>query len=452
MSKIIYDFLKNSFLYDDRFIENKYSLVTDTEIENEFIKYRDYILKNINKLYEEITLYADQIKIFNVDKLVDFKKIRQMSFYLDQVIISDPLFKLCTPSNLNQDVFSEYLGITKDNSLNREELIRVINNFKDAETLVEATFLKFFPTSYFFEPKSDIPLLHSETQFSDVLPKNIMDLYSENADLRTFKKNGPYLTVNKNFERDRTLEVLFKGDDTIFQNMYNLFEQEIISFDEKTNIAKIGMVLPDTVPSKESFESWVNQSINQSAISHFKKISLDINLSTQLKSQYITTSSFVDTILKNQFNLKPDMKSNMTNLMLNFDLNFFEDIDIKELMAIRKNDGEEFEVFRRELEKQLRDIKNEKDSSIIQSKIQDVKHELEEVQLASINSKIKKIKRKSSIDFVIGTASLGASFATGGLSIFATLISLFNGYKTYNEYQDDVKENPSYFLWKIKNK
>ncbi len=452
MSKIIYDFLKNSFLYDDRFIENKYSLVTDTEIENEFTKYRDYILKNINKLYEKITLYANQIKIFNVDKLVDFKKIRQMFFYLDQVIISDPLFKLCTPSKLNQDVFSEYLGITKDNSLNREELIRVINNFKDAETLVEATFLKFFPTSYFFEPKSDIPLLHSETQFSDVLPKNIMDLYSENADLRTFKKNGPYLTINKNFERDRTLEVLFKGDDTIFQNMYNLFEKEIISFDEKTNIAKIGMVLPDTVPSKESFESWVNQSINQSAISHFKKISLDINLSTQLKAQYITTSSFVDTILKNQFNLKPDMKSNVTNLMLNFDLNFFEDIDIKELMAIRKDDGEEFEVFRRELEKQLRDIKNEKDSSIIQSKIQDVKHELEEVQLASINSKIKKIKRKSSIDFVIGTAGLGASFATGGLSTFATLISLFNGYKTYNEYQDDVKENPSYFLWKIKNK
>lgn len=51
---------------------------------------------------------------------------------------------------------------------------------------------------------------------------------------------------------------------------------------------------------------------------------------------------------------------------------------------------------------------------------------------------------------MIGTAGLGASFATGGLSTFATLISLFNGYKTYNEYQDDVKENPSYFLWKIK--
>ncbi|CAM3816867.1 hypothetical protein [Arcobacter cloacae] len=451
MSQIIYDFLKDSFLYDDRYIENYYSIASELELKNEFTKYRNYILRNMSKLHEEITLYANQIKIFSIDKFIDFSKIRQMSFYLDQVIISDPLFKIATPNNLSQDVFSEYLGIKKENNIDRQELTNIMQNFKKAEVLVEATYLKFFPTSYFFELKSEIPLLYSETQFYDALPKNIMDLYHKNTELRTFKKNGPYLTINKNFERDRTLEVLFKNDDTIFTNMYNLFEQKIISYDEKTNVAEFIMTLPNTVPSKESFDNWVFQSINQSAISHFKKISLDINLSMNLKAQYSTTSIFVDMILKSQFNIQSDIKSHVSNLMLNFDLNFFENINIKELMAIRKNDGEEFEVFRRELEKQLRDIKNEKDISIIQSKIQDVKHELDEVQITSINSKIKKIRKKSSIDFIIGTAGLGASFVTGGLSTFATLIALFNGYKTYNDYQDEVKENPSYFLWKVKN-
>lgn len=451
MSQIVYDFLKDSFLYDDKYIENYYSIVSELELKNEFTKYRNYILKNMSKLHEEITLYANQIKIFSIDKFIDFSKIRQMSFYLDQVIISDPLFKIATPSSLNQDVFSEYLGVKKESTINKKGLTEIIQNFKKAEVLVEATYLKFFPTSYFFESKSEIPLLYSETQFYDVLPRNIIDLYYQNTKLCTFKKNGKYLTINKSFERDRTLEVLFQNDDTVFQNMYNLLEQKIISYDEKTSTAKFVMSLPNTIPSEESFNNWVNQSINQSAISHFKKISLDINLSTKLKAQYITTSSFVDTILKNQFNLKSDIKSHVSNLMLNFDLNFFEDIDIKDLMAIRKNDGEEFEVFRRELEKQLRDIKNEKDTSIIQSKIQDVKHELDEVQIASINSKIKKIRKKSSINFTLGTAGLGASFVTGGFSTFATLVALFNGYKTYNEYQDEVKENPSYFLWKIKN-
>lgn len=452
MSQLIYDFLKDSFFYEDKYIEDEYSSVTDEEIEKEFIRYREYILKNIEKLQEEITLYANQIKIFNVDKYIDFSKIRQMSFYLDQVIISDPLFKISTPNNLNQDVFSEYLGVKKENGIDRKELINTIKIFQRAEILVETTYLKFFPASYFFELKSKIPLLHTETQFSDVLPQNIMNLYYENVQLRTFKKNGPYLTVNKNFERDRTLEVVFKNDDTVCTNMYNLLEQEIISYDEKTKIAQVVMSLPDTTPSKEAFDNWVFQSINQSAIAHFKKISYDINLCMNLNAQYITTSSFVDTLLKNEFDAQSDIKSYVSNLMLNFDLNFFEDIDIKDLMAIRRNDGEEFEVFRRELEKQLRDIKNEEDISKIKSKIEDVKHELEEVQIASINSKIKKIKRKTSIDFAIGTAGLGASFLTGGLSTFATLIALFNGYKTYNEYQDEIKENPSYFLWKVKNK
>ena len=42
------------------------------------------------------------------------------------------------------------------------------------------------------------------------------------------------------------------------------------------------MTLPNTVPSKESFDNWVFQSINQSAISHFKKISLDLKLEYNL--------------------------------------------------------------------------------------------------------------------------------------------------------------------------
>ena len=68
----------------------------------------------------------------------------------------------------------------------------------------------------------------------------------------------------------------------------------------------------------------------------------------------------------------------------------------------------------------------------------------------SLNSKFKKIKKSSSINASIGVAGLGASFLTSGFSTFATLISLFNGYKNYTEYQNEIKENPSYFLWKIK--
>lgn len=449
MSKLVYSFLKDSFLFNDSFIANSYFKISEKELEKELENYRNFILKNINTLYEEVTINTNQIKIFNIDNSIDLLKIKQMSFYLDQVIITDSLFEMTTPINSVQNTFSEYLGV-QNKTIDRKELVETIQKFKNAEVLVDATYLKFFPTSYFFELKSEIPISYSETQYSDILPINLMEFYYKNTQVRSFEKNGQYLTLNKNFERDRTIEILFKNDNTKFTNMYNLLEQEIINYDENTKIAKIAMILPNTKPSKESFNTWVNQSINQSIVSHFNKISNDINLSIKLKAQYVTTSSFVDELLKNQFNLQPDIKSNISNMMLNFDLKFFENIDIRDLMSIRKNDGEEFEVFRRELEKQLRGLRNEQDVSKIKSKIEDVKHELEEVQIAAINSKFKKIKKSSSINASIGVAGLGASFLTSGFSTFATLISLFNGYKNYTEYQNEIKENPSYFLWKIK--
>lgn len=447
----MYNFLKNSFLYQEKYLSDDLSKFSDSDIKKELNKYRSYVLKNIHKLYEEITIYANQIKIFDTSNLIDLTKIKQMSFYLDQVVITDQLFKLTKPINRQQEVFTKFsLGIEIDNNINRNELIKILKGFKEAEILVESTYLKFFPTSYFFEPKSEIPLISSDNQYSDILPKNIMKLYYDNTKVRSFSKNGQYLSLNKNFEPDRTIDISFKDDDTEFTNMYDLPEVEILNFDKEKNIANISMHMPKTKPTQERFDNWVYQSINQSIKSHFNKISNDINLSTQLKAQYITTSPFVDTLLKNQFGMQKDIKTNISNLMLNFDLKFFENINIKDLMSIRKNDAEEFELFRRELEKQMRELRNEKDISKIKSKIEDVKHELEEVQIASINLKIKKLKSSLSKDALIGVAGLGASFATSGLTVFATIISAFHGYKNYTEYQSEIKQNPSYFLWKIK--
>ena len=49
------------------------------------------------------------------DQTLDLTKIKQMSFYLDNVIITDQLFKLTQPINNQQDIFTKFsLGIEKD--------------------------------------------------------------------------------------------------------------------------------------------------------------------------------------------------------------------------------------------------------------------------------------------------------------------------------------------------
>ena len=49
-----FSFLKDSFLYQDKYLFDNFSKFSDSDIKKELNKYRNHILKNIHKLYEEI--------------------------------------------------------------------------------------------------------------------------------------------------------------------------------------------------------------------------------------------------------------------------------------------------------------------------------------------------------------------------------------------------------------
>ena len=53
------------------------------------------------------------------------------------------------------------------------------------------------------------------------------------------------------------------------------------------------------------------------------------------------------------------------------------------------------------------------------------------------------------IDAALMTGGLVASALTGGLSLIASAVAIGKGYKDFRDYQDKVKQNPSYLLWKV---
>jgi hypothetical protein len=215
-------------------------------------------------------------------------------------------------------------------------------------------------------------------------------------------------------------------------------------------MAQVAMSIPSHPPSKDSFEAWVSQSLYQSAFNHYTNLFKEIQLANAFKSQYTTHSSFIGKLLNRS--VEKEIKSFTAECVLNFDLHFFENIDIQTLMSIRENDGEEFAVFRRELEKQLRALRTEQNIDVLRSKIADITHEMTEVQIASIDAKVKNLKKGVLTNLVVGILGLGGSIATSGVSLLATATASINGYKTYADYQQKVRENPSFFLWKVKQK
>jgi len=139
----------------------------------------------------------------------------------------------------------------------------------------------------------------------------------------------------------------------------------------------------------------------------------------------------------------------MANTFLNLELPFLDDVDAATLMKVRTEDGEAFQNFRLELEKQFRDLSLIADPEQLRIKAANALHELSCYQLNQVQQKIDQLKRRLLSDAAIGLGGLVGSFQNKGLGIAAIAVALLQGYKTIDEYWNQRRQNPAYFLWKV---
>jgi len=130
-------------------------------------------------------------------------------------------------------------------------------------------------------------------------------------------------------------------------------------------------------------------------------------------------------------------------------LPFIDGIDIETLMKIRSEDGDAFENFRLEFDKQLRDLRLVSDPSALKTKTENALHELTEVQVHAIDQKIASLKKKLFAEAAIVAASLCGAIQSGGMTLPVALIAALQGYKAFTEYRRQQTENPAFFLWRV---
>ena len=117
-------------------------------------------------------------------------------------------------------------------------------------------------------------------------------------------------------------------------------------------------------------------------------------------------------------------------------------------MRVRNEYGEAFHAFRLKLEQHLRELRTLQDASVIEKKLQNLQHELEEVQVADVKREARRAKRELGGSLVIGAVSVGAAVLTTGW--WASLSGLVPvAAAAYRAGR--VKEHPGFFLWKLKD-
>ena len=450
MGKSLINFTKDSYLFQKKSIENQYSRFSDSQIENELERYREFCLEYATQ--KQTDKQNLNVLIEGSNNIVNENFLKQTALYIHQIIINDPVFDFSLPRNDSSRAINQYLGM-KNSGINREKLSKASRYIVEHTNAVNSGFIDFLPLSYLHEPPKEIPVNYSKVLFSDILPKELLSYFWENAKVIPIQRIDGHWIIDPKapLAPCRAIDISFSNDK---QNSFSfmLFDTQVTEFDEETGFVKFAQILSETPPSKEDFENWVTQSINQASRRNFDRVYKEITLANSLGTNYLTQSEFIYQLLHKSTPLSSDIETDVLNLMMGIDLPLLENVTLEHILDIREKDGEAFENFRVELEKHLRELRAIKDPSELEVKLENTKHELTSVQIREINKKISKVKNKMFPDAIILVAGLVTTIQTNGWALPALIYAIQNGYKTYQEYVSEVKQNPTFFLWKVVNK
>jgi hypothetical protein len=447
MGSKTYDFLTESFLFDESLIDENFQSVSDADILNELKQYREFCLSVTSDIQQEILSNTSSLKIFSGVKEVEIDLLKQSAFYTHQHVVSDPLFPLTETHSEASRAFTKFLGL-KGSALDRNELARILRYLKQLTPMVAVDYIKLLPTSYFFEAPAEIPFTYSETGFSERVPESLLKFFHDNAIVWSGKKDDKGIFFDGSFEVGRIISIHFKEHGLADSCGYTLSDMNILERDKKTGVAKFRMFMPNDPPDRAEFEAWVRQSINQTAGHVYYRAVMENSFAANFGASYLTDSPFMFEMLKQIVPASDDIATNSINAILNMDLPFLDDVDVEVLMRVRSDEGEAFESFRTELDKQLREMRQIEDPTTLQTKMENVVHELSEVQVPQMTRKLRSLKKKFFAEAGILAGGLIGAVQTGGWTIPVALLAAFQGYKSIVEYRAQTKENPAFFLWK----
>ena len=138
---------------------------------------------------------------------------------------------------------------------------------------------------------------------------------------------------------------------------------------------------------------------------------------------------------------------------MSFELPEFNQLSVEKICKVRRDEGAAFASFRDALASKLREIPIELDDAEKLRKLQNIQHELMEVQVNSVKRSMDSLSRGLKFDAAavgIGllTAVLQPAIALGGVLVAARQ-GLELGRKV-TDYFNSVKTHPGYFAWKLR--
>lgn len=452
MSYVSLSFLSDSILLDRGAQENLFSDLTDKELANELSTYREHVFARLGELQEEVGTHENRLGAYFGTSLGTEPKIRQLmraGLYFDQLVIDDPLFQHGREPTAGSDAFARLAGY-EAGGLDRQAVAAGARSIAMLQPLVSGGVLKLVPASIQHEPPHELGISYSPTLFSERVPAPLLRWFHDRAEVLPMRRRddgGWEALQGDKLEPCRGILVRLRGfDGGMIYHLTDFKNHEPLPGRE--NLLRVTQWIPHEPPDPETFWHWVAQSVNQFSGDVYKRVASDIRDAAGFGTMMFTDSRLVSELLEVQVTEQGGIREDLANLAMRFELPFLDDLSVDDLMTIRQLEGEAFESYRLELQRQLRGLRAIESEEELVRCLEGVQHEMAEVQVRHVQKETRRLNRDLFRATAIGAASLVTVIPSQGITL-ATLVLAGNEiWKNRLEYEEVCRE-PGYFVWRL---
>jgi hypothetical protein len=448
MSRILYDFLTDSFLFNDLDIADGYSRFSDSEVTAEVERYRAFAQGKKGELDASIDRLSSTLSVhFDATCRAEPRPnvLKRAALYFDHVVLDDPLLLLARRADHPLQAALDYALRVQTARAGREEVAAVASQMKAAAPAVASGFLRFSP--YYTESGvSEVPLLYSETRFREFIPDELVPFLESRVRVGSFEAIGGkgHVKFHEELQPSRRIAVRFEGHAQPICYAHMELDARVLN-EERRYVGGV-LIVPEEPPSPEVFKAWVEQSVNQAARATLDVVFADIEEAVRSRSMLLTGSPFVAELLR--LRTEPTMEEDLARLALELELPTIEDASLETVMEVRDNESDAFEAFRRMLAKELRALRHLDDPAVVEQRMADLRHELEETRVPEMATTVRDLRRSLGLEMAAAGLSLIGAVATGTMLLPAAVAGIAAA-RTTQKYQSEVSRNPAFFLWKV---
>lgn len=234
------------------------------------------------------------------DQAVD--SILPSCFVYDRVFADDPVARLATPKDAGHEVYNKQLGLDAATGVDRSRLADALDHVERLSPLLRLGTIGLLSFGMLRPDTSHgVPIYFSENGFRSEIPEHIHDFVHDQVVFYDVSPspNGQGLRCMPRLSQalGRGIQVQFAKDaPSVRPPFYILSQTKVLDSTGDGHFTVEQKVDWDEPPDRETYNAWLYQSVNRTAINRLQDVSRELNLANGLNATYVTESEFEATL------------------------------------------------------------------------------------------------------------------------------------------------------------